>query len=227
MNKVWRSLRQQAEQFAGWNPAMRWNVEHRVLEHDCFEAALAANLGSSLKHLGGDKLQAWLTALLRSEQAIVTQSAADIESFVRDDPSCVDYYVAMSSCAGFQALQLYRIAHMLWLNREHHNAMMLKNWGAQVWNVDIHPGALIGKGVVIRHGLGLVIDDGVVIEDDVTLWNGVSILRSTTGKCKSPVLKKGATVHSQSTLFGGVTVKKGVALPECTFYTESVADVVR
>ena len=58
MSKVWRSLRQQAEQFAGWNPVMRWNVEYRVLEHDCFEAALGANLGFSLRHLGGDKLLA-------------------------------------------------------------------------------------------------------------------------------------------------------------------------
>ena len=89
MSKVWRSLRQQAEQFAGWNPVMRWNVEYRVLEHDCFEAALGANLGFSLRHLGGDKLQAWLTALLRSEPAIAVQSAADLERFVKDDPSCV------------------------------------------------------------------------------------------------------------------------------------------
>ena len=156
MSKVWRSLRQQAEQFAGWNPVMRWNVEYRVLEHDCFEAALGANLGFSLRHLGGDKLQAWLTALLRSEPAIAVQSAADLERFVKDDPSCVDHYVALSSCAGFQALQLYRISHMLWLNLEHHNAMMLKNWAAQVWGIDIHPGAEIGKGVVVRHGQGSV-----------------------------------------------------------------------
>eukprot|EP01132_Coremiostelium_polycephalum_P023832 gene23832-28483_t len=180
MSKVWRSLRQQAEQFAGWNPVMRWNVEYRVLEHDCFEAALGA----------------WLTALLRSEPAIAVQSAADLERFVKDDPSCVDHYVALSSCAGFQALQLYRISHMLWLNLEHHNAMMLKNWAAQVWGIDIHPGAEIGKGVVVRHGQGLVIDDGVVIEDDVTLWNAVSVLRSPVGACKSPVLKRGVTVHA-------------------------------
>jgi len=226
MSKVWRSLRQQAEQFAGWNPVMRWNVEYRVLEHDCFEAALGANLGFSLRHLGGDKLQAWLTALLRSEPAIAVQSAADLERFLKDDPSWVDHYVALSSCAGFQALQLYRISHMLWLNLEHHNAMMLKNWAAQVWGIDIHPGAEIGKGVVVRHGQGLVIDDGVVIEDDVTLWNAVSVLRSPVGACKSPVLKRGVTVHAQSVLCGGVIVKKGVTLPECTLFTESVADVV-
>lgn len=226
MSKVWRSLRQQAEQFAGWNPAMRWNVEYRVLEHDCFEAALGANLGLSLRHLGGDKLQAWLTALLRSEPAIAVQSAADIERFVRDDPGCVDHYVTLSSCAGFQAVQLYRISHILWLNREHHNAMMLKNWAAQVWGIDIHPGAQIGKGIVVRHGHGLVIDDGVVIEDDVTLWNAVSVLRSPAGGCKSPLLKRGVTVHAQSVLCGGVIVKKGVTLPECTLFTESVADVL-
>ena len=226
MSKVWRSLRQQAEQFAGWNPAMRWNVEYRVLEHDCFEAALGANLGLSLRHLGGDKLQAWLTALLRSEPAIAVQSAADIERFVRDDPGCVDHYVTLSSCAGFQAVQLYRISHILWLNREHHNAMMLKNWAAQVWGIDIHPGAQIGKGIVVRHGHGLVIDDGVVIEDDVTLWNAVSVLRSPAGGRKSPLLKRGVTVHAQSVLCGGVIVKKGVTLPECTLFTESVADVL-
>ncbi|NYS35696.1 hypothetical protein HZZ02_18640, partial [Streptococcus danieliae] len=116
--------------------------------------------------------------------------------------------------------------HMLWLNLEHHNAMMLKNWAAQVWGIDIHPGAEIGKGVVVRHGQGLVIDDGVVIEDDVTLWNAVSVLRSPVGACKSPVLKRGVTVHAQSVLCGGVIVKKGVTLPECTLFTESVADVV-
>ncbi|WP_322360603.1 serine O-acetyltransferase [Pseudomonas sichuanensis] len=226
MSKVWRTLRQQAEQFAGWNPVMRWNVEYRVLEHDCFEAALAANLGFSLRHLGGDKLQAWLTALLRSESTIALQSEADIGRFVKYDPSCVDHYVALSSCAGFQALQLYRISHELWLNGEHHNALMLKNWAAQAWGIDIHPGAQIGKGVVIRHGHGLVIDDAVVIEDDVTLWNAVSILRSPAGACKSPVLKKGCTVHAHSVLCGGVTVKKDMILAECTLFTESVADVV-
>ncbi|MFK0092328.1 serine acetyltransferase [Pseudomonas sp. NPDC090592] len=225
MSKVWRTLRQQAEQFAGWNPVLRWNVEYRVLEHDSLEAALAANLGLSLRHLGGDKLEAWLAALLRSEPAITIQSAADIDRFVKDDPSCVDHYVALSSCAGFQALQLYRISHMLWLNREHHNALMLKNWGAQVWSIDIHPGAQIGKGVVFRHGQGLVIDDGVVIEDDVTLWNAVSILRGPAGERKSPILKRGATVHAQSVVCGGVTVKKGITLPECTLFTESVADL--
>ncbi|MBV4535661.1 MULTISPECIES: serine O-acetyltransferase [Pseudomonas] len=226
MSDVWRTLRRQAEHFAGWNPVMRWNVENRVLEHDCFEAALGANISFSMRHLGGDKLQVWLTALLRSEPTISLQSEADIDRFVKDDPSCVDFYVALSSCAGFQALQLYRISHMLWLNDEHHNAMMLKNWGAQVWGIDIHPSAQIGKGVVIRHGQGLVIDDGVVIEDNVTLWNAVSVLRSPVGACKSPVLMQGATVHAQSVVFGGVTVKKGIILPECTLFTESVADVV-
>ncbi|QOJ89525.1 MULTISPECIES: serine O-acetyltransferase [Pseudomonas] len=226
MSDVWRTLRRQAEQFAGWNPVMRWNVEKRVLEHDCFEAALGANISFSMRHLGGDKLQVWLTALLRSEPTISLQSEADIDRFVKDDPSCVDFYVALSSCAGFQALQLYRISHMLWLNDEHHNAMMLKNWGAQVWGIDIHPSAQIGKGVVIRHGQGLVIDDGVVIEDNVTLWNAVSVLRSPVGTCKSPVLMQGATVHAQSVVFGDVTVKKGIILPECTLFTESVADVV-
>ncbi|WP_447741720.1 serine O-acetyltransferase [Pseudomonas laurentiana] len=224
MSKVWRTLRQQAEQFAGWNPVMQWNVEYRVLEHDCFDAALGANLSFSLRHLGGDKLQAWLTALLRSEPTISLESAADLDRFVKDDPSCVDHYVALSSCAGFQALQLYRIAHMLWLNGEKHNAMMLKNWGAQTWGVDIHPGAKVGRSVLVRHGYGLVVDDGVVIEDAVTLWNSVSILRSSVGECKSPVLQRGVTVHAQSTLCGAITIKKGTILPECTFYTESIAD---
>ena len=82
---------------------------------------------------------------------------------------------------------------------------------AQFWRfltgIEIHPGAQIGQGVFIDHGMGVVIGETAIIEDDVVLFHGVTL--GGTGKERGkrhPTVKTGAFLSAHAQILGPVTI---------------------
>jgi serine O-acetyltransferase len=110
---------------------------------------------------------------------------------------------------GFHALVAHRLLHFL------HSGLKIpvlpKFLGYLVrllTGIEIHPGARIGSGVLIDHGMGVVIGSTAVIEDDVTLYHGVTLGAKGSereGK-RHPTVKKGAFIGSGAKILGNVTV---------------------
>jgi serine O-acetyltransferase len=110
---------------------------------------------------------------------------------------------------GFHALVAHRLLHFL-----HHGLkipVLPKFLGYLVrllTGIEIHPGARIGSGVLIDHGMGVVIGSTSVIEDDVTLYHGVTLgaKGNEGGGKRHPTVKKGAFIGSGAKILGNVTV---------------------
>lgn len=102
-------------------------------------------------------------------------------------------------------------------------ALLLAKINAQFWRfltgVEIHPGATIGTGVFIDHGMGIVIGETAEIEDDVILFHGVTLggTGKETGK-RHPTVKQGAMLSANAQILGPVTIgktPKSVQVPLC------------
>ncbi|KPX78555.1 Serine acetyltransferase [Pseudomonas meliae] len=73
--------------------------------------------------------------------------------------------------------------------------MLVQNWAANTWSIDIHPAARLGKSLFVDHGIGLVIGETAVVEDQVSLWHGVT-LGSTLNEAgdRHPKIRRGALI---------------------------------
>lgn len=81
---------------------------------------------------------------------------------------------------GFKVMMHYRLAHKLYLKKHYFLARWVSQRGVRKTGIEIHPGAVIGKGFFIDHGNGVIIGETAVIGDNVTLYQGVTL--GGTGK---------------------------------------------
>ncbi|CAM3098133.1 serine acetyltransferase [Pseudomonas floridensis] len=208
MKALWQRLQDQATQWVERNPVLSRYGHDRLLSHASFESALAANLASQLQnHVPGADLANWFDSVLQAHPDIAESAAADIDHLVIVNPACPDHLTAFLTFRGIQAVQTYRIAHALWNDGDLQSAVLLQNWAANAWSVDIHPAARLGKRLFVDHGIGLVIGETAVVEDEVSLWHGVT-LGSTLSEAgdRHPTIRRGALICAGATVLGNIEV---------------------
>lgn len=101
----------------------------------------------------------------------------------------------------FKAILWYRIAHKLYLRKHYFCARWISQRTARKTGIEIHPGAIIGKGLFIDHGHGVVIGETTIIGDNVTLYQGVTL--GGTGKEKG---KRHPTIGDNVMISAGAKV---------------------
>ena len=107
----------------------------------------------------------------------------------------------------FRVILRYRLAHKLYIKKHYFLARWISQRAARKTGIEIHPGATIGRGLVIDHGMGVVIGETAIVEDDCHLYHGVTL--GGTGKehkKRHPTLKKGAYVGSGAKCLGNITL---------------------
>lgn len=108
---------------------------------------------------------------------------------------------------GFKALLYYRIAHHFYQKEKFFFARWISQRCARKTGIEIHPGAVIGKGCFIDHGNGIVIGETTIIGDYVTLYQGVTL--GGTGKeqgKRHPTLANHVMVGAGARILGPVTI---------------------
>ena len=108
---------------------------------------------------------------------------------------------------GFRAVLRYRLAHKLYLRKHYFLARWISQRGATKTGIDIHPGAQIGKGLFIDHGIGVIIGETTIIGNNVTLYQGVTL--GGTGKEKGkrhPTLGDNVMVSAGAKILGSFTI---------------------
>lgn len=208
MDTLWQQLREQALTLSERNPILKAHLEQRVLRHASFHEALASHLALQLQPQAGEvDLSRWFTTLIEATPGICAGAAADITRVVTLNPACPNHLSAFLTFRGIQAVQAHRIAHSLWSHGDATSAVLLQNWAANCWAIDIHPAARLGKGLFVDHGIGLVIGETAIVEDEVSLWHGVT-LGSTLGEAgvRHPHVRRGALVCAGATVLGNIEV---------------------
>ncbi len=107
----------------------------------------------------------------------------------------------------FKAISGYRIAHKLYLKKHYFWARWYSQKIARKTGIEIHPGATIGKGLFIDHGIGVIIGETCIIGDNVTLYQGVT-LGGTGKECgkRHPTLEDNVMVSAGAKILGSFTV---------------------
>ncbi len=109
--------------------------------------------------------------------------------------------------ASFWALLFYRVAHLLEVVGLPFFPRLLSQIARWLTGIEIHPGAVIGRGLFIDHGMGVVIGGTAVVGDDVLLFHGVTLgaVDARPG-CRHPRVEDGATIGAGAKVLGAITV---------------------
>ncbi len=131
----------------------------------------------------------------------------DVECVFQRDPAARSRFEVLSTYPGVHALLLHRIAHRLWRFELRYLARLIAYLARFLTNVDIHPGASIGRRFFIDHGACVVIGETAEIGDDVTLYHGVTLGGTTWNKGKRhPTLGDGVVVGAGAKILGAITL---------------------
>ncbi|MFZ9520925.1 MAG: serine O-acetyltransferase [Silvanigrellaceae bacterium] len=108
---------------------------------------------------------------------------------------------------GVKAVLLHRVSHTLWQMDAKFSARMLSELGRTMTGVEIHPGAHVGRRVVIDHGMGTVIGETAVVGDDCLIYQNVTLgsSRFRQGR-RHPTLERGVVVGVGATVIGPVNL---------------------
>ena len=134
----------------------------------------------------------------------------DFKAIKERDPASRWFLDRLLCYSGFHALAGYRLTHLFWVVRLRLLARLLSQLFRFLTGVEIHPGAKIGRGVFIDHGMGVVIGETSVVEDDVTIFQGVTL--GGTGKERGkrhPTVESGAVIGAGAHVLGNITIGRG------------------
>ncbi|MBN2795250.1 MAG: serine O-acetyltransferase [Clostridia bacterium] len=110
---------------------------------------------------------------------IIKYIKSEMDNIMSKDPA-IKSPMEVFLYPGFIALLYYRVAHRFYLKKKYFIARYISQRGVKRTGIEIHPGAVIGKGLFIDHGQGVVIGETAVIGDHVTIYQGVTL--GGTGK---------------------------------------------
>lgn len=213
-SELWQRIRREAATEAASTPQLAHHLNQRVLRHATLAAALADLLANQLLRFDPalDAFEVEFLVLIHNS-AIDEAAAADISKIASSNPACPNPLSAFLSFRGVQAVQLHRIAHQYWGQGRTTLAVLLQNWGAQIYGVDIHPAARLGRGLFVDHAIGLVVGETAVIEDNVAIWHGVT-LGSTFAESgdRHPKIRRGATIAAGATILGNIEIGAGAVI---------------
>ena len=137
----------------------------------------------------------------------------DLERVLNEDPAAKSKIEVFLLYPCIHALISYRIAHVLYLKNMFFLARLISQLSRFFTGIEIHPGAKIGKGLFIDHGMGVVIGETAEVGDNVTLYHGVTL--GGTGKDEGkrhPTIEDNVLIGTGAKVLGPINVGKGAKI---------------
>jgi serine O-acetyltransferase len=137
----------------------------------------------------------------------------DVTAALERDPAVRSRLEVVLCYPGVHALAFHRLAHRLWGAGWFVTARFVSHVSRFLTGIEIHPGARIGSGVFIDHGMGLVIGETAEVGDDVTLYQGVTLGGTSLKREKRhPTLERDVVVGTGAAVIGAITVGEGARI---------------
>lgn len=135
----------------------------------------------------------------------------DLRAALERDPAARNGFEVLTSYAGLHAVWGHRICHWLWKRK----LKLLARWLSQInrflTGIEIHPGAVIGGGLFIDHGMGVVIGETSEIGRNVTIYHGV-----TLGGVSLKKGKRHPTIEDEVVIGAGAKILGAITIGECS-----------
>ena len=224
-DEIWNRIRAEVEADAAEEPALASFLHTTVLSHQRLEDALSFILAEKLgsQNMTALSLREFIRNAFDSDPAIGAAFREDLRAVLSRDPACRGYSAPLLYFKGFHALQAYRVAHFYWTHQHPTLARYLQSRISEVFAVDIHPGARIGKGIMFDHATSIVIGETAVIEDDFSMLHEVTL--GGTGKVggdRHPKIGKGVMIGAGAKVLGNIRVGEGAKIGAGSVVLEDV-----
>jgi serine O-acetyltransferase len=208
-DRVWSMIRETTAKHAEQEPVLASFLHATILNHNALEDALSFHLANKLDSPTTSALliREIIEEALEKSPDIGIAVRADILATYERDSACDCLSTPLLFYKGFHALQAYRVAHWLWNNQRQPLALFLQNHISMAFNVDIHPAARIGKGIMLDHASGIVIGETAVVDDNVSIMQSVTL--GGTGKDsgdRHPRVRQGVLIGAGSKILGNIEI---------------------
>lgn len=236
-DELWLEMRSECRRDAEAEPTLASYLYSTILAHRSLENALAFHLGNKLSNstLLSSQLYNLIADVFMEDAYIRECIRADIKAFRERDAACVSYSHCLLNFKGFAACQAHRVAHRLWNQGRISLALAIQSRVSEVFAVDIHPAARIGKGAFFDHATGVVVGETATIGDNVSILHHVTL--GGTGKYggdRHPKIGDGVLIGAGATILGNIKIGEGakigagsVVLIEVPSYTTAVGNPAR
>ncbi len=222
---LWEQIRTEAAEGVWREPMLASFLHATILNHKTFEDALGFQLASRLEN-------STMPAL--SLRDLIHESFESVEKlclFSRDYllavhgrvPACRKYSQPMLYFKGYLSIQAHRVAHYYWHKDRMQLALFLQSRISDVFAVDIHPAAQLGRGCFIDHATGVVIGETAVVDENVSMLHGVTL--GGTGKERGdrhPKVHRGVLISTGAKVLGNIIVGEGAKIAAGAVVLEDV-----
>ncbi len=209
VDPVWDRIRNEARDAIAAEPLMGGLIHQGILHHQTFECALAYRL--SMKLASDEMSEQILREIADTAYAehpdVAAAARADLVAVFERDPACHRMMQPLLYFKGFQAVQAYRLGHWLWMVGRKDLAYFIQMRVSEVFGVDIHPAARIGRGIMIDHAHSIVIGETAVVGDNVSMLHSVTL--GGTGKeddDRHPKIGDGVLIGAGAKVLGNIKI---------------------
>ncbi len=212
---VWSRMRVEAATDAAQEPILASFLSATILNHRDFQSALSYRLAQKLSD-GEMNAMLWREVAedaYADDESIVSAAMADIQAYVDRDPATKSTSQPFLHFKGFQAIQSYRLAHWLWGQGREALALYLQSRMSELFQVDIHPAANLGRGLFFDHATGIVIGETATLGDNCSILHGVTL--GGTGKetlRRHPTVGAGVLIGAGAKVLGDILIGEGAKI---------------
>lgn len=138
----------------------------------------------------------------------------DINFIMDNDPAARNKIEVFLLYPSIHALIMYRISHFFYIKRRYFLARFISQFSRFITGIEIHPGAKIGSGILIDHGMGVVIGETTIIGDRVIIYQGVTL--GGTGNERNfkrhPTIGNDVVIGSGAKILGPINIGDNVRI---------------
>ncbi|WP_208352956.1 serine O-acetyltransferase [Pseudaestuariivita rosea] len=209
IDPVWSRICEEAETAVQDEPLLGGLVHSSILHHRSLASALAYRI--SLKLASAEMSEQLLRELsdeaFAAEPDLVDAARADLVAVFERDAACHRLMQPILYFKGFQAVQAYRVGHWLWRQGRKDLAYFFQMRVSEMFGIDIHPAARIGRGIMIDHAHSIVVGETAVVGDNVSMLHSVTL--GGTGKedhDRHPKIGNGVLIGAGAKVLGNIQI---------------------
>ena len=209
VDPVWSRICDEARAAIQDEPLLGGLIHSSVLHHPSFERALAYRFSLKLAspEMSEQILREIADEAFTADPDLGQSARADLMAVYERDPACSRYLQPILFFKGYQALQAYRVGHWLWQEGRRDLAYFVQMRVSEQFGVDIHPAAMVGRGIMIDHAHSIVIGETAVVGDNVSMLHSVTL--GGTGKedgDRHPKIGHGVLIGAGAKVLGNISV---------------------
>jgi serine O-acetyltransferase len=209
VDPVWDRITEEAQQAVRDEPLMGGLVHACILHHKSIEKALSYRVAAKLS---SNEMSMVLLREITDEAyalapELIEAARADLVAVFERDPACHRLLQPILYFKGYQAMQAYRVGHWLWTQGKYDLAYFFQMRISEIFGIDIHPAARIGKGIMIDHAHSIVIGETAVVGDNVSMLHAVTL--GGTGKeeeDRHPKIGDGVLIGAGAKVLGNIKI---------------------